>query len=911
MEKKNYKDTLLMPQSEFAMRGNLGIREVEFQKKWTELDLYAKVIAKNASRPMFVLHDGPPYANGSIHAGTALNKVLKDFVIRYKNMAGFQAPYIPGWDTHGLPIENALSKDKSINRKTMSTAEFREKCAQFALEQVEIQKGQFRRLGVLGEWHNPYITLHKEYEAAQIRVFGKMVEKGLIYKGLKPVYWSPSSESALAEAEIEYEEVSSPSIYVAMPIVETGNKLPQTSRFVIWTTTPWTIPANLAIAVGPEIEYVAVQVNDQVYVVAKPRLEALTAMLGWQDVVVLSTLNGQELEGLTYRHPLYNRVSPVILGDHVTTEDGSGLVHTAPGHGEEDYLVGQKYGLDVFCPVDDKGCMMKEAGSRLEGLFVEDANKEVIRWLTEEQALLKVSTIRHPYPHDWRTKKPVIFRATPQWFASIEKLKEDILQAVKEVKWIPSWGEIRLANMVKDREAWCISRQRVWGVPIPIFYTEAMNPIMDLTLIEHVANLFEQHGSNIWFEKSAKELLPLGYTHPESPNGLFTKEQDIMDVWFDSGSSHHGAMISRGLPYPADLYLEGSDQYRGWFNSSLTTGVATMHQSPYKTIVSHGFVLDGEGRKMSKSLGNVIDPNKISSTLGADIFRMWVASVTYQSDVRISDDLLNQVAESYRKVRNTLKFLLGNVFDYNPSLHPIHSVALSEMDQFLLAQTQALVNDVLDAYDRYQFDDVYRTINNFVSYLSSFYLDFTKDVLYIDYADHPARRAIQATIYEILSVLLRLLNPILPHTTSEAYWTLPYQEKADIYLHDMPKRGEVNQALIAKYERFLGVREEVNKALEMARSEKVIGKSLNAHLILYPSASMKSYLDSLPISLASVFIVSKCSIQEGVGQYGEGDLTIDVVKADGEACDRCWQVVETRHDGLCERCEHTLKRMSE
>lgn len=911
MEKKNYKDTLLMPQTEFAMRGNLGVREVEFQKKWNDLDLYAKVIEKNASRPMFVLHDGPPYANGSIHAGTALNKVLKDFVVRYKNMAGFQAPYIPGWDTHGLPIENALSKDKAINRKTMSTAEFREKCAAFALDQVEIQKAQFRRLGVLGEWHRPYITLHKDYEAAQIRVFGKMVEKGLIYKGLKPVYWSPSSESALAEAEIEYEEVSSPSIYVAMPIVEHLNLLPHDSSFVIWTTTPWTIPANLAIAVGPEIDYVCVVADQRVFVVAQSRLEALKTILKWEQVTVLKTLKGHQLEGMKYRHPLYDRISPVILGDHVTTEDGSGLVHTAPGHGEEDYVVGQKYGLDVFCPVDDKGCMMKEAGSRLEGLFVDDANKEVIQWLTETAALLKVSTIRHPYPHDWRTKKPVIFRATPQWFASIDKLKDDILQAVKEVKWIPSWGEVRLANMVKDREAWCISRQRVWGVPIPIFYTESGNPIMDLPLIEHVAHLFEQYGSNVWFEKSAKELLPSGYTHPESPNGLFTKEQDIMDVWFDSGSSHHGALISRGLPYPADLYLEGSDQYRGWFNSSLTTGVATMSQSPYKTIVSHGFVLDGEGRKMSKSLGNVIDPNKISSTLGADIFRMWVSSVAYQSDVRISDELLNQVAESYRKVRNTIKFLLGNLFDYNPSNYTNELPALSEMDRFLLAQTQALVNEVLDAYDRYQFDDVYRTINNFVSYISSFYLDFTKDVLYIDYADHPARRSIQYTYYEILMVLLRLLNPILPHTTSEAYWLLPIQDRADIYLFDMPKKRDVDQAIIAKYQRFLRIREDVNKALEMARNEKVIGKSLNAHLILYPSLEMKHYLESLPISLANVFIVSKCSIQQGTGQYGEGELTIDVLKADGEPCDRCWQVVTTRHDGLCERCEQTLKRMIE
>jgi isoleucyl-tRNA synthetase len=906
-QKKNYKDTLLLPVTDFAMRGNLGVKEVEFQAKWAQLELYESLMKKNANRPMFVLHDGPPYANGSIHAGTALNKVLKDFVLRYKNMSGFQAPYIPGWDTHGLPIENALSKDKSVNRKTMTTAAFREKCAEFALEQIQIQKAQFRRLGVLGEWMNPYITLDKAYEAAQVRVFGQMVQNGLIYKGLKPVYWSPSSESALAEAEIEYFEVTSPSIYVAMPVVDSLGLFDLPTELLIWTTTPWTIPANLAITVGEDIEYVLVSVDTRRMIVAKSRLDALQELLGWTSVVVIKSFLGKVLEHVLYRHPLYDRLSPVILGDHVTTEDGSGLVHTAPGHGEDDYLVGQKYGLEVYCPVDDKGLMMESAGPRLVGLFVDDANQEVIKWLSEQHALLKVLKIHHPYPHDWRTKKPVIFRATPQWFASIDKLKKEVLQAVESVKWIPSWGEIRLANMVKDREAWCISRQRVWGVPIPIFYTEKGNPIMDTDLIEHVASLFEQYGSNVWFEKTVEELLPAGFTHIESPNGVFTKESDIMDVWFDSGTSHHGAMIARGLPYPADLYLEGSDQYRGWFNSSLITGVATLGASPYKAIVSHGFVLDGEGRKMSKSLGNVIDPNKISSTLGADIFRMWVSSVTYQSDVRISDELLNQVAESYRKVRNTLKFLLGNLYDFNPNLHQVSLEQYSDIDRYLLEKTALFTNDVLDAYEQYQFDDVYRKVNNFVSFISAFYLDFTKDILYIDKADHPARRAIQSVLYKITTSLLKLLTPIIPHTTSEAYWTMPYELEQDVYLTDMPKKQVVDAVLIQKYDQFMEYREVVNKALEMARNEKIIGKSLNASLVIYPKNQVKAFFDTLSVDFAKVFIVSNFAFGEGNGKYGEGDFTVDVFAAPGAPCDRCWQVFEELHDGLCPRCQAVIQ----
>lgn len=909
MEEFNYKETLLMPQTEFPMRGNLGKKEPEVQSVWAEKDLYRKLLAKNAGRPLYILHDGPPYANGSIHAGTALNKSLKDFVLRYRNMSGYLAPYLPGWDTHGLPIENALSKDKKVNRKEIDIPSFRELCKEYALEQVEVQKAQFRRLGILGDWDHPYITLDRKFEAAQIRLFGEMVEKGLIYKGLKPVYWSPSSESALAEAEIEYKDVTSPSIYVAMPARSTKGMLPKNTEFLIWTTTPWTIPANLAICAGPEIEYVlAKNEAGRVFVLAKARVDAIKDILGWEKLEVQQTLFGWELEGMTYQHPLYDRVSPLIVGEHVTTEDGTGLVHTAPGHGEDDFLVGQKYGLDVFCPVDGKGNMTKEAGARFEGLFVEDCNGEVIKALDEAGALLKVAKIEHSYPHDWRTKKPVIFRATPQWFASIEILKEDILRAIQEVKWYPSWGDIRLGNMIKERGSWCISRQRAWGVPIPAFYTEKGTAILDKAVIDHVAEIIAVEGTNAWFAKTAEELLPEGFTHPDSPNQHFVKETDIMDVWFDSGSSHHGAMMDKGFPYPADLYLEGSDQYRGWFNSSLITGVATMGHSPYKTLVSHGFVLDGEGRKMSKSLGNVVDPNKIADTLGADIFRLWVASVDYQADVRLSDDLLKQVSESYRKIRNTFKFMLGNVYDFEPQKDAVAMDQLNEINRYLLVKNDRMIDECLDAYEDFRFDDVYRKVNNYVNFVSSFYLDFTKDILYIEKKNSRDRREAQTVIYTVLMTLLKLLTPLIPHTTSEAYGYLPYQEQEDIYLEEMPQRRPIDVELESKYDQFMELREAVLKALENARENKVIGKSLNALLVLYPKPKTLELLKSLSVNLKQVFIVSDLKIEEdGFGAFKTEDLSIDVFAAEGITCARCWTVVDhVDEGGLCDRCHEIL-----
>ncbi|PTJ87596.1 isoleucine--tRNA ligase, partial [Staphylococcus hyicus] len=663
----DYKETLLMPKTKFPMRGGLPNKEPQIQAEWEEKQLYEKMLKKNEGNTPFILHDGPPYANGNLHMGHALNKILKDFIVRYKTMQGFYTPFVPGWDTHGLPIEQALTK-KGVKRKEMSTADFRKKCEAFALEQIELQKKDFKRLGVNGDFNNPYITLKPEYEAAQIRLFGEMADRGLIYKGKKPVYWSPSSESSLAEAEIEYHDKRSASIYVAFDVKDAKGTVDDDAKFIIWTTTPWTLPANVAITVHPELTYVQMSVEGQKYVIAEALVDSVADALEWnkETVVREKAFKGSELEYVETAHPFIDRVSLVINGTHVTTDAGTGCVHTAPGHGEDDYIVGQKYGLEVISPVDDKGVFTEEAG-QFAGMFYDKANKEITTLLTEKGALLKLNFITHSYPHDWRTKKPVIFRATPQWFASISKVREDILDAINETMFKVDWGKTRIYNMIRDRGEWVISRQRVWGVPLPVFYAENGDTIMTKETVNHVADLFEKHGSNIWFERDAKDLLPEGFMHEGSPNGVFTKEEDIMDVWFDSGSSHRGVLEGRQeLSYPADMYLEGSDQYRGWFNSSITTSVATRGISPYKMLLSHGFVMDGEGKKMSKSLGNVIVPDTIVKQKGADIARLWVCSVDYLADVRISEEILKQVADVYRKIRNTLRFLLGNVSDYNP-----------------------------------------------------------------------------------------------------------------------------------------------------------------------------------------------------------------------------------------------------
>lgn len=919
----DYKDTLLMPKTEFPMRGNLPKREPEIQEKWKELNIYEKVQEHTKGRPLFVLHDGPPYANGDLHMGHALNKTLKDFIVRYKSMTGFNAPYVPGWDTHGLPIEQALT-NKGVKRKEMSVAEFRKLCEEYAYQQVDNQREAFKRLGVRGDWENPYITLKPEYEAQQIKVFGEMAKKGYIYKGMKPVYWSPSSESALAEAEIEYKDIKSPSIYVAFEVKDGKGVLEANTKIIIWTTTPWTIPANLGIAVNPEIDYVVVSVNNEKYVIAKALLETVSEVLEWESPEIVQTVTGKELEYVVAKHPLYDRDSLVILGDHVTTESGTGCVHTAPGHGEDDFLVGKKYGLDVLCPVDDKGVLTSEAPG-FEGLFYDKANKPITEKLEEAGALLKLNFFTHSYPHDWRTKKPVIFRATAQWFASIDKFREELLQAIKEVKWVPTWGETRLFNMVRDRGDWCISRQRAWGVPIPVFYGENGDPIITDETIEHISNLFREHGSNIWFEREAKDLLPEGFTHPSSPNGEFTKETDIMDVWFDSGSSHQGVLVERDdLQRPADLYLEGSDQYRGWFNSSLTTSVAVSGQAPYKGVLSHGFVLDGEGRKMSKSLGNVILPGKVVNQLGADIIRLWVASVDYQADVRVSDAILKQVSEVYRKIRNTFRFLLGNLSDFDPATDKVKYEDLREVDQFMLVKLNNLIKQVRNAYEGYEYSTIYHNVNNFCTLdLSSFYLDFAKDVLYIEAKDNEERRAMQTVLYECLTALTKLLTPILPHTADEVWGYIPGIEEVSVQLTNMPDYAEIPNAkeLELKWENFLKLRDDVLKALEEARNEKVIGKSLTAKITVYVNDEMKQLLDSISENMKQLFIVSGFEVGGAIADAPENAVKLEhaaivVEKAEGETCERCWIVTteigkDENHPTLCQRCASVVKESYE
>jgi isoleucyl-tRNA synthetase len=889
----NYKDTLLMPKTEFPMRGNLPNKEPEIQEEWAEKDIYQMVLERTKGRPTFILHDGPPYANGDIHMGHALNKILKDFIVRFKSMNGFHAPYVPGWDTHGLPIETALTKNKKVKRKEMSTAEFRKLCEEYAWKQIEGQRNQFKRLGVRADWDNPYVTLKPEYEAQQILVFGEMAKRGYIYKGLKPVNWSPSSESALAEAEIEYKDKRSPSIYVSFKVKDGKGVLENGEQFIIWTTTPWTLPANLGICVHPNLEYSVLQVGAERYVVASELVEQVAKTLGFEEYEVVKTLKGKELDTIVAEHPIYGRDSLVMLGDHVTTDAGTGCVHTAPGHGEDDFIVSMKYGLDVLCPVDEKGVMTEEAPG-FEGLFYEDANKAITEQLEAKGALKKLDFITHSYPHDWRTKKPTIYRATAQWFASIKDFREALLDNIKETKWVPAWGETRLFNMVRDRGDWCISRQRVWGVPIPVFYAENGEPIITDETIQHVSQLFREHGSNIWFEKEAKELLPEGFTHPGSPNGEFTKEQDIMDVWFDSGSSHQAVLEERDdLVRPADLYLEGSDQYRGWFNSSLSTAVAVTGKAPYKGVLSHGFTLDKEGRKMSKSLGNTIDPTKVAKQLGAEILRLWVSSVNYQADHPVSDDILKQVAEVYRKIRNTFRFLHGNLFDFNPAVNAVPVEELREVDQYILIKLNKLIDKVKKAYDDYEFAVVYHAIHNFCTIeLSSFYLDFAKDVVYIEHADHPDRRSMQTVFYETLMALVKLTAPILPHTADELWSHLSFVEEPSVQLTDMPEGVTVPQAEATevKFDRFMEVRDDVLKALEIARNEKVIGRSLEANVTLYATEEVKNLLASIKEDVKQLFIISELTVEDeqnadaSAPGYTSGRILVQ--KAEGELCER-------------------------
>ena len=908
----DYKDTLLMPKTKFKMRGGLVNKEPKMQEHWQEIGLYEKKLKLNEGNTPFVLHDGPPYANGNLHMGHALNKIIKDFIIRNKQMQGYYSPYVPGWDTHGLPIEQALT-NKGVDRKSMTIEEFRNKCIEFANSQIDIQRDGFKRMGVDGEWDNPYLTYKPEFEASQVRVLKDMVEKGLIYKGKKPIYWSPTSESSLAEAELEYKDKKSPSIYVTFEVTDGKGVVENGVKFVIWTTTPWTIPSNLALAVHKNLNYVQFNYQGEEYIVAEDLLDHFCEEVDFnkEEITRTKEFKGAELDRLVARHPLVDRESLVILGDHVTTEAGTGVVHTAPGHGDDYFKVGQQYGLDVLSPVDDKGVFTAEAG-KYEGLFYDDANKVITEDLEEAGALVKLSFYTHSYPHDWRTKKPVIFRATPQWFASIDGVRQDILDALMDTKFQVEWNRKRMYNMIKNRGDWVISRQRVWGVPLPFFYAENGQEIIDVDVIEHIATLFEEHGSNIWFEWDAKDLLPEGFSHEGSPNGEFTKETDIMDVWFDSGSTHRGVLDYRDyLTYPADLYFEGSDQYRGWFNSSLITSVATKGHSPYKELLSHGFVMDGAGKKMSKSLGNVILPTKVMQQMGADIIRLWVMSSDFQEDVRVSDDILKQVSEVYRKIRNTFRFLLGNVNDFNPKEDAVSYDDLFEVDKYMYNRFNKLKTFMLDAYERYDYVTMYQTVQNFINVdLSNFYLDYGKDILYIEKENAPIRRSLQTVLYKILKELNLILAPVLVHTAEEIYEHTPYTDKESVHLEHYPEREETDEALIEKWSKFMSVRDDVYKALEEARNEKVIGKSLDAKVTLTEPTDLN--LDDIRGSLAQFFIVSQVEVVDKLEDGKSFDnVTVKVEHADGERCNRCWnystaESLVNHDDDICPRCREVV-----
>ena len=903
----DYKDTLLMPKTEFKMRGNLAENEKLMREKWESMDLYNMIKEKNKDGRPFVLHDGPPYANANIHIGHALNKILKDFINRTKMMEGYYVDYVPGWDTHGLPIEQKVT-ESGVNRKEISVADFREKCKEFALKQVDMQREDFKNLNVIGDWDHPYITLKGEYEARQIEVFAAMAKKGLIFKGLKPVYWSPSSETALAEAEIEYHDRKDPSIFVTFEVVEGNDYVKKGDKLVIWTTTPWTLPGNTGVCAGT-FDYARVKVNDGIYILASELLDSLMEEFGIEDYELVESFPGGNLQDVKYSHPFMDRISPVVIADHVTLDAGTGLVHTAPAYGVDDFNAGREYGLDMVNGVDDRGVLNADSGM-FEGLFFEDANKEIVKWLDDNGYLVKMKMITHSYPHDWRTKKPIIFRATKQWFCSVDKIRDDILdELLNNVKFHTPWGQKRIYNMIKDRGDWCISRQRAWGVPIPIFYNEDGSEILDYDVMMHVASLFREHGSNIWFEKDAKDLLPEGYKNKKSPNGKFTKENDIMDVWFDSGTSFAGTLIERGMPFPADVYLEGSDQYRGWFNSSLICSMAAYGKSPYKELVSAGFVLDGKGLKMSKSLGNVIKPMDVVNKHGADILRLWVASVDYTEDVRFSMELLDQVKESYRKIRNTYRFMLGNLFDFNPETDKVSYENMPLVDRYMLNNLNDVTRDMILNYDNYNYDEVYKIINNYVNSLSTFYLDFTKDILYIEKASGLERRSVQTVLYEILFSLIKLMAPILPYTSEEVYKLLPGEKKDSVHLENFPEVKEYKNSedFMEMWDLFFNIKNDVYKALEEARNEKVIGKSLEAKVLLNLLEEDKELLSPILPNLKQLLIVSDVVITvDSLPKYDYCEVAIS--KFNGVRCERCWNYFKESDivDDVCPRCHEVI-----
>ena len=931
--KVELKDTLNLPQTTLAMRANATVRELEIQKFWEEHDIYNKIINNRDKANKFILHDGPPYLSSEkIHVGTALNKILKDILLKYKAQSGFYTPYVPGYDGHGLPIENAVVKNIKGGRNALTPVELRAKCREFAHKNLKGQESEFKRLGVLGDWEHPYLTINPEFEAEQIRVFGEMYKKGYIEKGMKPVYWCASCETALAEAEVEYADHTSTSIYVRFKFDEEStekiNKLiagtaDKDIYSVIWTTTPWTIPSNMAISMHPKFEYTFFEYKGDIYVTAQELLASFLKDVEWDesDIKVIGTCRGQDLELLNTKHPLFDRKSPIILGEHVTLDAGTGSVHTAPGHGLEDYEVGCRYGIEVFSPLDSRGVWTEAVNDKdLEGVPYYKGNSIVIEKLKNCGALLKQQDISHSYPHCWRCKNPVIYRATPQWFVKVDKFREQTLEAIKGVKWIPASGEARISNMVAGRTDWCISRQRAWGVPIPVFYCEDCGEVIvtDET-IENVAKIFEKESSDAWVKYPAEDLLPKGFKCPKCGKTHFKKENDIMDVWFDSGITWRAVVNKRSAELgttPVEMYLEGSDQHRGWFQSSLLTSVATQGIAPYKSVLTHGFVFGEDGRKMSKSLGNYIRPDEIINTYGADILRLWAASVDYRNDTKIGNNIIKQLAEIFKKTRNTSRFLVGNLFDFDPAVDYVKYEDLKELDKFALHKLNQLIENVTEAFDNYEFYKYFQQLQNFAAVdLSSFYLDIVKDRLYTAGKKSLSRRACQTVLYEVLQTLVRILVPVMPHQAEDIWMSVPECQKdglESILLSNWPKAKADwnNPKLEEDFAKILKAREVVTRAIEPLRADKKVGSSLE--VAVYVSVKDNSVLKADEDELCNIFITSQAYVTDekpsGVlNEYKEDDYTVWVTKAEGEKCARCWKYRKLNSDGICEECIDAIK----